>query len=433
MISSTHLVAPEDIMAFLDGELSPAEAQSISAHLETCAECAALARDLRGVSQSLARWDVPPLPGKLEDSIMEVALVAGLQNRSIKATNVLRPPSRKWRWWLIVGGAAFATLALYTLSIPQFHKTSSHAEAYIEPSPGAYEMRQSAGTYRLSSGGLQQRAERSREASNEGMVDFLRAQLREAIASHSDPKMVALLNEKLEESSRPAALMIARTVNLTITVKDIAASRTALDAILARHQGYPAQMNVSTPQGGRNQIEASLRIPAPQLIAALVDLKTLGRVENESQSGEEVTQQHQDLEARLKTARETETRYQSILQQRTGTVADVLQVQQSIAEVRGNIEQMEAEQKNLEHRVDFASVELNLTEEYKASLASSGDSTGTQMHNAFVTGYRNATGTILGIVLFLEEYGPAILIWLVILAVPIILILRRYRRVRSSL
>ncbi len=43
----------------------------------------------------------------------------------------------------------------------------------------------------------------------------------------------------------------------------------------------------------------------------------------------------------------------------------------------------------------------------------------TRLHNAFVAGYHNASETILGIVLFLEEFGPAILIWLVILALPV--------------
>lgn len=42
-----------------------------------------------------------------------------------------------------------------------------------------------------------------------------------------------------------------------------------------------------------------------------------------------------------------------------------------MARVRGDIERMEAEQKALEHRVDyvdFATVELQLTAEYRAQL-----------------------------------------------------------------
>jgi len=227
--------------------------------------------------------------------------------------------------------------------------------------------------------------------------------------------------------------MIARAVSLTIVVKDVDAARSSLDLILGQHHGYAAQLSASTPGSGARSLQSSLRIPASELQTAVAAIKMLGRVENESQSGEEVTQKHADLAARLKTARETEERFRAILQQRTGKVADVLEVEQSIARVRGEIESMEAEQKALEHRVDFATVEVQLAEEYKARFDSPAPSVSTRMHNAFVAGYQNATESLLGFVLFFEEYGPSLVIWLVILGLPIVLVWRRYKRMRSAI
>jgi chromosome segregation ATPase len=159
----------------------------------------------------------------------------------------------------------------------------------------------------------------------------------------------------------------------------------------------------------------------------------LGRVDSESQSGEEVTQQHTDLLARLKTSRETEERFRAILAQRTGKLADVLQVEEEIARVRGDIERMEAEQKDLEHRVSFATVELQLTEEYRAQLNPPAASVSTRIYNAFVKGYHDASETILGLVLFFAENGPTLLIWLAIFALPGILVWRRYRKALATL
>jgi hypothetical protein len=227
--------------------------------------------------------------------------------------------------------------------------------------------------------------------------------------------------------------MIARTISLTITVKDFAAARAFLDSILARHHGYSAQLTVSTPENSPRSFQASLRIPAPELFPALTELRALGRVQNESQSGEEVTQQHTDLLARLKNSRETEERLQAILQQRTGKVEEILQVEEEMERVRGEIESMEADQKALEHRVDFASVDLQLTEEYKAQFNAPDTSASTRIHNAFVAGMHNASDTLLGIVLSFEEYGPVLLIWLVILGVPAILVWRRYKKVHSKI
>jgi chromosome segregation ATPase len=219
--------------------------------------------------------------------------------------------------------------------------------------------------------------------------------------------------------------MIARTVSLSIISKDFDSARASLDAILARHHGYAANLSANTPQGAARSIQASLRIPAPQLAETLAELKTLGRVELENQGGDEVTQQHADLVARLKNSRETEQRLQAILTQRTGKISDVLEVEQEIARVRGEIEQMEAELKNLDHRVDFATIDLKISEEYKAKLDSAIPSISTQLHNALVNGYRNVADTLLALLLFSAEYGPILLFWALLLFIPAWLLWRR--------
>jgi hypothetical protein len=227
--------------------------------------------------------------------------------------------------------------------------------------------------------------------------------------------------------------MIARTVSLSIIARDFDSSRAALDAIVARHNGYSANLAANTPQGAARTLQASLRIPAPQLPAALVEIKALGRAEAENQNGEEVTQQHADLVARLKNSRETEQRLQAILTQRTGKISDVLEVEQEIARVRGEIEQMEAEQKNIEHRVDFATIDLKLSEEYKAKLDSPAPAISTLIHNAAVNGYRNVADTLLSIILFFAEYGPVLAFWLLLFSIPAWLVWRRWRHVTAAI
>src|SRR6185437_3438802 len=164
------------------------------------------------------------------------------------------------------------------------------------------------------------------------------------------------------------------------------------------------------PENSGRSVQASFRSLAHELCAAPAALKTLARAQTESQSGEEVTQKHADLVARLKTSRETEQRFRAILQQRTGKLSEVLQVEEGIARVRGDIERMEAEQKDLEHRVNFATVELNLTEEYRAQLNPPAASVSTRISNALIAGYHNASETVLGIVIFFAENGPTLLI-----------------------
>lgn len=88
---------------------------------------------------------------------------------------------------------------------------------------------------------------------------------------------------------------------------------------------------------------------------------------------------------------------------------------------------MEAERKTLEHRVDFATVDLKLSEEYKAQLGSPTPSISTRFHNAMITGFQSALETLVGVVLFFAEYRPTLLAWLVVLFPPAWLVWRRWR------
>lgn len=114
--------------------------------------------------------------------------------------------------------------------------------------------------------------------------------------------------------------------------------------------------------------------------------------------------------------------------QRTGKISDVLSVEQEIARVRGEIEQMEAEQQTLEHRVNFATIDLKLAEEYKAQLNSPAPSVASQVRNASVNGFRNAFESLLALILFFAEAAPTLLLWLTFLSVPAWFFWRRYRR-----
>ena len=224
--------------------------------------------------------------------------------------------------------------------------------------------------------------------------------------------------------------MIARSVTLAIVAKDFAGARAALEAVLTKHHGYAADLTVNTQQGSARSLQASLRIPAGELPAAVTELKALGALENESQKGEEVTQQHSDLVARLKNSRETEARLQSILQQRTGKMSDVLEVEQEISRVRGEIEGMEAELKGLEHRVDYATIDLTIAEEYHAQLGA--PSLGNQLRNAVVNGFQSAADTIMGMLLFGMNYGPRLLVWFAILILPGRFAWKRWKAARLS-
>jgi hypothetical protein len=421
-----HPVAPEEIMAHLDGELSPAGAQSVSTHLESCATCQELVDALRSTAHSLSSWTIRTPAASLDEHVLrELAKHKGsgsARENSLRGLRMFR--SRPLPW-------ALASLALAVLFAAQILNRSNRNLV-----PAA------------SRGGVNLRLVAPHTASSAEPVAVRNDEYDGGIrgpAQNSLPVNSRLAGDKLQaldqlkeqprgyQASIPSGPLIARTVSLAVIAKDFDSSRASLDAILARHNGYAADLNVAAPKSAARSLEASLRIPAPQLPAALAELKSLGRVELETQNGEEVTEQHADLVARLKNSRETEQRLQAILKQRTGKISDVLEVQQEIARVRGEIEQMEAQQINLEHRVDFATINLKLSEEYQAKLDSPAPAISTLIHNAAVNGCRNVADTVLSIVVSFAEYGPVLTFWLLLFSIPAWLVWRRWRHATAAM
>ena len=433
MNTATHPVAPEEVMAFLDGELSAAQSQSVFEHVKHCADCSSLAAEFSATQRQLAAWRADTVPGRVELAVLERLEEQSARRGSLWWSGFWKVPKRSRLRIALASGCALAAVMLFALIAGRSYRANRIAGlAGPQPSSGTVAT--------LSVGGnFTRKVEPPRNkavAEYEALLDKKRELAMNSSLSVDGAEAIGRgengSGDTSEEDAHPAAdirqPMIARTVSLTIVAKDFAASRAQLDAILARHHGYAAQLTANTAENAARSVTASLRVPAGELATAVNELKGLGHVESESQSGEEVTQQHADLVARLRNSRETEVRLQAILQQRTGKIADVLAVEQEMSRIRGEIEQMEAEQKALEHRVNFATIELNLNEEYKAQLDSSTPSVSTRLHNALVNGFQHAAESLLGLVLFFVEAGPTFLLWAIILVLPAFLLIRRYRR-----
>jgi anti-sigma factor RsiW len=440
---TTHPVTPEDLMALLDGELPTDRVESVSVHADSCDACGRLLQDLRQSGRSIGAWQVSSASASLGAGI-ESAAASTFGSLGHPRLPLKRQRSRK-KWAIGLGLAATALLFSFFTAIPnrlrskpEFSNYSDKALATGAAQVGGgrgngYGPALEAKTSRSQNQPLNGRGSNSLVTQSFGATADSKG-LFHGLGDHAQNSFSVDGQPRSEQQGRIfSGPMIARSVSLAILVKDFDFSRKSLDAILARYSGYSANLTVNTPQGASRMLNASLRIPASQLPAALAELKSLGHVENESQNGEEVSQQHADLVARLKNSRETEQRLQAILTQRTGKISDVLEVEQEIARVRGEVEQMEAEQKNLEHRVDFATIDLSLSEEYKAKLDSAVPSFSTQFHNALVNGYRNVAGTLSALVLFFAEYGPVLVFWVLLSLATAWLARRRWRQATVAL
>jgi len=404
MTSSTHPFEQEEVMAYLDGELSANRAASVASHLRECPECAALAEQMRDVSTQLSNWGVEPAPASLTKSLnaaraeRAVAKVRKPRGFAGSLDGKFLPVRNRWVW----GAASAAALVILLLSIglPSLRREQhpvgmARQLAYV------------------------QQAEIEQKAKNEAAASEAEAFIAQARTSPAPTP----------EATQP---MIARSASVSLIVKDFGPLEASVKAIAQRHNGYIASLNSTSPQDAARALTATLRIPSVQLESAIAELKQLGHVEQESQSGEEVTKEFTDRAARMKNARATEQRLLDVLRNHTGQVKDILATEQEIARVRGDIEQMQADQQALQTRVDFATVELSVQEEYKASLQSAPPSTGRRLRNAAVEGYRSVVESVIGFGVWALQSLPTVLLWGFVLFAPARWLWKRLRRTAVS-
>jgi hypothetical protein len=389
-----HAIEPEELMAYLDGELASGRAAEAMTHLDRCPECQRLVGDLRRVSQELSAWQVEA------------------PNLTVPVIETPKPSPRPlWRglpaWAWAVPAAA---LILGLVMVPR-------NAARRQPAADALSIDGQVGW-----DPVRAPAQRSPEPSQSNRL--FQPQFRPPASKGRLPAPRA--GDQIETASRSP--MIERTAQLTLTTHDFDQLRARIDAVLARHHGYLADLTVNAPENSGRSLNASLRIPAAQLDSALTEFKQLGRVESESQNGRDVSKEYVDLVARLANARNTAQRLTQLLAQRTGKLSEVLEVETEIGRVQGQIEQLEAERKNTESQVAYASLQLNVGEYFKAQLQVAPDSTPIRFRNAAIEGYRSMADGLIGFALFVVAYAPSVLLWGALLFFPVRAIWRRIHR-----
>lgn len=214
------------------------------------------------------------------------------------------------------------------------------------------------------------------------------------------------------DESGYATPMIVHAAELAVATKEFAHSRSTLEEILERHHGYAAKLRM-VGQPAASSLTATLRVPSSEFTSAVSDLKALGKVEQEEQTADEITQRRADVEARLVNAQNTLERLQAILT-KGGKIRNLLEVQRQLAGVSGEIARLEAERLSTDHQVIFAQVLFSLREELNPPV----ESVAAELRAAAIAGISDVSNSFMAIVLFAVSRGPVTLLWVVLVFFP---------------
>lgn len=155
------------------------------------------------------------------------------------------------------------------------------------------------------------------------------------------------------------------TMDLDAEAEDLNGALAAISEKLTALDGYMESQNIynGSAYSGRRYRHANLtlRVPAERLDEFTAAVDAISNVVSSSRDTDDITLQYVDTESRVK-ALETERDRLLELMEQAETMSDLLEIESRLTDVRGELEQYASRLKVLDNQIDYATVNLSLSE-----------------------------------------------------------------------
>lgn len=195
---------------------------------------------------------------------------------------------------------------------------------------------------------------------------------------------------------------------LSLEVGDLNQAVDQADQLVAGLGGHVASSQLSNKDNASSS-SVTYRIPAERWDDALTGLRAIGtRVVDENTTSEDVTGQVVDLDARIANLKASESALQAIMA-RASSIPDVLNVQDKLTSVQGDIESMTAQRDSLANRAALSTLTVDFNVPVaETTVATGGWDLGHEVDNAAAALLRLGQGL------------TTIAVWLVIVVLPVV-------------
>ncbi|MGI9456288.1 MAG: DUF4349 domain-containing protein [Aeoliella sp.] len=216
-------------------------------------------------------------------------------------------------------------------------------------------------------------------------------------------------NEQIDTGVQRKIIYVA---NLSLVVDDFGKTEQAIPELVELHGGYLSNANVSRNRGSERSGNWTARIPVDAFDQFLDATVELGIPERREQTGQDVTEEFVDLEARIASKKKLEERILELLDDNKGEIKDVIEVERELERVRTEIEQMEGRLRYLKNRTALTTVTIHAREE-KDYTPPQAPGFGGRIANAWTNSTGAMGSTAEGLLLFIVACLP----WLLLVGV----------------
>ena len=224
--------------------------------------------------------------------------------------------------------------------------------------------------------------------------------------------------------------MIVRTADVRIVVADTSKAVDAVTKSVESQGGYVSGSQIWR-EGELLRAKLTLRVPGDKLTSALSAIRDVAkRVENQTISSEDVTQEYVDLESQLRNLEATEIELRELMtgiRKNARKAAEVLEIHQQITAIRGEIERTRGRMRYLAQVSSFSTIALDVIPD---AIAQPVVEPGWQPLVIVKNASRALVGSLQGM--------ATVMIWILIYLVPVVgifvlvalVVWKVYRRVR---
>jgi hypothetical protein len=149
--------------------------------------------------------------------------------------------------------------------------------------------------------------------------------------------------------------MITYSISLELSVKNTVETKEILIEQVKNYNGFIVRET-------ENYI--TTRIPVENMENFVNNAKTLGKIENESKTGTDITDQYRDNNIRLENLKSVRDKYLSLLE-KANAVSDILSIEKELERVNTEIELLEGKIKYAEQSTAYSNITVRFKEKAK--------------------------------------------------------------------
>lgn len=205
-----------------------------------------------------------------------------------------------------------------------------------------------------------------------------------------------------EKSTTPVEIKLIKTGNLEFQTSDLGGTYQRIRQAAQTYNGFLSNESTSN-EYDRIVQHLTIRVPSrnfDKLVEAVS--KGVDHFDVRSIEAVDVTEEFVDAQARLKTKKQVEQRYQDLLK-RANKISEILEIERQIGELRAEIESIEGRLRYLNNRVDYSTLEVSFYKKMAEHRVVE--------ENRFGRAFRNGWDGLVALIIGLTSIWPFLIIF----------------------